>query len=256
MSPARGIKRSTATTGLPLAASLTVLLLAGCSGPLLHKARLDALPTPTADAGTAATAPKTAPPPEEAAAATAAATRSTTASDQIPMAKGTGDMKTVDSPVATQTEDKDMTVLVLDNPKLLEQAAQLNSRPAETGPIPSDAPAMPPKTEFHYAFDAHRLSAADVAVLRAHGRYLAAHPSLRVKLVGHSDSQGPKDYNLFLSRLRAADAAKVLEAAGAKADQIEIQGVGSTDPQSSVGDFAANRRLEIHYINPALAEAR
>lgn len=182
------------------------------------------------------------------------ATASTTGTDPASTVAANPGPDTGASQSAASTEDKDMTVLVLDNKKLLAQAARL--KPDNT-PMPmQDNPKQPRKTVFHYAFDAHKPSDADQAVLKAHGRYLADHPDLRVKLIGHTDAQGPKDYNLFLSRLRAADAAKIMEDAGARADQIEIEGVGASEPSAPDQGYAANRRLDLHYLNPALAESR
>ncbi len=254
-----------AATPLPLAASLALLLLAGCSGQQLHKTQVGALApapaTPPATGTTAEVTPNkaTATPgqtAEDTAATSPSPATSAPASNPPPMATAEPAVKTGAASDTTQTEDKDMTVLVLDNPKLLEQAAQLQTPDAQAVPPTTDSIRQPEKTQFHYAFDAHRLSDADRAILEDHGRYLAAHPDLRVKVIGHSDSQGPSDYNLFLSRLRAADAAKILEKAGASPDQIDIEGVGSSQPLSQAGDYAANRRLEVKYLNPALARSR
>lgn len=258
------------TRAMSLTAGLAVILLAGCSAQRTHTISQS---QPPASSGTvAAAAPATASQPQDQAqpdaipqnqpqetASTTKATRDVT----VTTTTGSGStIMTTAQPTrnngATKrtipNEDKDMTVLVLDNAKLLAQAARL--KPEQTPIATNDSPRQPQQTLFHYAFDAHKLSDADRATLQAHGRYLAAHPNLRVKLIGHTDSQGPRDYNLFLSRLRAADAAKVMEEAGAKADQIDIEGVGSSQPESPQGDYAANRRLDLHYLNPALAESR
>ena len=250
---------------MPLAAGLAVLLLAGCSAQRMHTSQA----TPSTPAATVATAPVSTQPSQTAPAPSPEATQveKTTTADSTPdvaappsgtgpdtAAAATANPNTQAAQSAPSTEDKDMTVLVLDNEKLLAQAARL--KPEQT-PVPTrDSLQQPRKTVFHYAFDAHKLSDADRAILQAHGRYLAEHPNLRVQLIGHTDAQGPKDYNLFLSRLRAADAAKVMEEAGAKANQIDIEGVGSSQPESPEGDYAANRRLDVRYLNPALAESR
>jgi len=258
-----------AVAPLPLAASLALLLLVGCSGQQLHTTEAgatspapatpvatDSAPKVTTDAAAKAPTPAQTADNAPAPALSPASATSAPASAPPPIASADPTKKTGAPSDTAQTEDKDMTVLVLDNPKLLEQAAQLQASDTPAAPQSADSVRQPVKTEFHYAFDAHRLSDADRAILEDHGRYLAAHPDLRVKLVGHSDAQGPSDYNLFLSRLRATDAAKILEQAGARPDQIEIEGVGSSQPLSQAGDYAANRRLEVRYLNPALARSR
>jgi outer membrane protein OmpA-like peptidoglycan-associated protein len=86
---------------------------------------------------------------------------------------------------------------------------------------------------------------------RALGRlaeFLRDNPDQRVIIEGHTDSQGPADYNENLSRARANAVANALQAQGVSRDRIETHGFGESQPIAS-NDTAAgrqqNRRVEI-----------
>jgi outer membrane protein OmpA-like peptidoglycan-associated protein len=78
--------------------------------------------------------------------------------------------------------------------------------------------------------------------------YLRANPALRVLIVGHTDNQGGLDYNIDLSRRRAASVASALSAAGIAASRLTPQGVGMAAPVSTNDTDegrAKNRRVEM-----------
>jgi outer membrane protein OmpA-like peptidoglycan-associated protein len=77
---------------------------------------------------------------------------------------------------------------------------------------------------------------------------LAAVPTQRVLIEGHTDSDGTAVYNLQLSRLRADSVRSVLVAGGVSPDRIEPQGYGETRPIATNGTAAGkaqNRRVEL-----------
>jgi OOP family OmpA-OmpF porin len=102
-------------------------------------------------------------------------------------------------------------------------------------------------------FETSRASAGEEIVpagyLTALRLYLENHPETRVTVTGHSDSQGPADFNMMLSNLRAKFVAVSLTMAGIRTEQIETSGKGITEP---AGDNltpegrALNRRTEIN----------
>jgi outer membrane protein OmpA-like peptidoglycan-associated protein len=78
--------------------------------------------------------------------------------------------------------------------------------------------------------------------------YLRANPGLRVLIVGHTDSQGGLDYNVDLSRRRAASVIGALAARGIQASRLTPQGVGMAAPVSTNDTDdgrARNRRVEM-----------
>lgn len=78
--------------------------------------------------------------------------------------------------------------------------------------------------------------------------YLRANPALKVLIVGHTDNQGGLDYNVDLSRRRAASVVGALTAQGIAANRLTAQGVGMTAPVSTNETDqgrAKNRRVEM-----------
>ncbi|WP_228141597.1 OmpA family protein [Marinobacter sp. X15-166B] len=113
----------------------------------------------------------------------------------------------------------------------------------------------PHRRRFHYGFGKHTLKPEEVRILLEHGSYLAAHPGVVVHLHAHADRFGSIDYNLFLARLRARTARKLLRSAGARNDQVRATSWGCSKPLARPDDHAANRRLELVYQNEVTTEA-
>ncbi|MBS1302117.1 OmpA family protein [Loktanella sp. SALINAS62] len=87
-----------------------------------------------------------------------------------------------------------------------------------------------------------------VPSLRALSNFLADHPELAVSIVGHTDSEGPLDGNIAISRSRAAAVMERLVADyGVPRSQLRAAGMGYLAPiASNLTDDgrAANRRVE------------
>lgn len=80
---------------------------------------------------------------------------------------------------------------------------------------------------------------------------LKQNPSLHVKVIGHADDTGGKDYNLKLSIARAQAIKKYLADAGIDVDRIITFGKGSTQPvttNESLEGRTQNRRVEIEFF--------
>ncbi|QTR51240.1 peptidoglycan-associated lipoprotein Pal [Candidatus Thiothrix anitrata] len=86
--------------------------------------------------------------------------------------------------------------------------------------------------------------------LNAHASLLAAYPNLRVRLEGHADERGSRDYNVALSERRGYSVLDYMQIKGAKANQMEVIGYGEEIPAMFGHNEAAwskNRRVEIKY---------
>ncbi|KEF30928.1 MAG: OmpA family protein [Gammaproteobacteria bacterium] len=145
-----------------------------------------------------------------------------------------------------------MTVLVLDNPELIAQAA------IASGFIPAHSVSdvkRPHRMKFHYGFNKHSLDQTDDTILEQHACYLRLNPGVRVRIHGHADNFGGEGYNQFLSRLRANAVARRLIEAGASESQIILTGWGSKRPLATPDDHAANRRVELEYLDQEVAQA-
>lgn len=101
-----------------------------------------------------------------------------------------------------------------------------------------------------FEFDSSDIRSDYVDVLRAHGAYLAANPSVYVTLEGHADERGTREYNLALGERRAHAVKQFLMAEGAGNDQLREISYGEerpVDPGQSEEAWAHNRRVELVY---------
>lgn len=145
-----------------------------------------------------------------------------------------------------------MTVLVLDNPELINKAA------IAAGFHPAALEAgnrRPHRMKFHYGFNKHSLAGDDIDFLKQHAAYLNQHPLVSVRIHGHSDNFGPDDYNQFLSRLRANQVARFLMQEGVPESRIFLAHWGASRPLATPEDHAANRRVELQYLTLDVAQA-
>lgn len=98
-----------------------------------------------------------------------------------------------------------------------------------------------------FDYDRSELSDAARATLDAKVPLLAANPSLRIRVAGHTDSRGSDEYNLALGQRRAAAAKRYLTQHGVDASRIEVISYGEERPAAQGDDesaFAQNRRAE------------
>ncbi|WP_150911570.1 OmpA family protein [Marinobacter halotolerans] len=148
-----------------------------------------------------------------------------------------------------------MTTLVLDHPELLARTAIEASMAVKGEASTETSIGRPHRLRFHYGFNQHRLNDEDQDLLRQHAHWLKHNPGACLHIHGHADVFGVGEYNEFLSRLRASSAAKLMIFEGARENQILTSGWGSARPLARPEDHAANRRLELEYLNVDMARA-
>jgi len=103
---------------------------------------------------------------------------------------------------------------------------------------------------IYFEYDSAKLSSESIAILEAHGNFLASNGEVSVRLEGHSDERGSREYNIALGDRRAQSVRRVLLFQGASSDQIETVSYGEEEPAVTGHDEAAwskNRRVELIY---------
>jgi peptidoglycan-associated lipoprotein len=103
----------------------------------------------------------------------------------------------------------------------------------------------------YFDFDSSEIKGAGTDVVAAHAKYLAAHSGTRVRLEGHTDERGSREYNIGLGERRAQAVRRALLLQGAIDAQISTVSYGEERPAVSGHDEAAwskNRRVEIVYL--------
>lgn len=101
-------------------------------------------------------------------------------------------------------------------------------------------------SQIFFRHDSTELSEIDLDTVRALAEYMNATPSAMLTLVGHADATGPEEYNLDLSRRRAAAVLAFLTANGVSATQISTSWYGETRPvvETRRREYL-NRRVEL-----------
>jgi peptidoglycan-associated lipoprotein len=98
--------------------------------------------------------------------------------------------------------------------------------------------------------DAYLVKDSYKPMLEAHAKRLIADPDLHLRIDGHTDDNGPADYNLELARMRAQMVMKQLVSLGVPPAQLQIVGHGKGRPRAKglgAQAQAANRRVELTY---------
>ena len=101
---------------------------------------------------------------------------------------------------------------------------------------------------FEYDRDEVRPEYADL--LAAHARRLINDSSLRLRLEGHADERGSREYNIGLGERRAQAVRRLLLIQGASPGQISTVSYGEERPVafgSTESDYEKNRRVELSY---------
>ena len=96
-----------------------------------------------------------------------------------------------------------------------------------------------------FGYDSSQLSADAMATLDAQAALLNAKPSFRVKIEGHADERGTREYNLALGERRASATRDYLVAKGVDGSRIRIVSYGKERPAvvgSNEDAWAKNRR--------------
>ncbi|MBS8238905.1 peptidoglycan-associated lipoprotein Pal [Marinobacter lipolyticus] len=103
-------------------------------------------------------------------------------------------------------------------------------------------------TTFYFDFDTAEIKPEAREVLVAHARYLESNPNQQVRLEGHGDERGTKEYNLALGERRANAVERFLIVNGASRGQLETVSYGEEKPAvmgSNESAWAQNRRVEL-----------
>jgi peptidoglycan-associated lipoprotein len=104
------------------------------------------------------------------------------------------------------------------------------------------------KSIVYFDFDSSEIRSEYVPVVAAHAAYLVKFPSARVRLEGHTDEKGSREYNIGLGERRAQTVRRALLLQGVAEAQITTVSYGEERPAGAGSDDAAhaqNRRVEL-----------
>ena len=105
-------------------------------------------------------------------------------------------------------------------------------------------------TVIYFDFDSSELRPEFGSVISAHAKHMAAFSAARVRLEGHTDERGSREYNIALGERRAQVVRRALLVEGAADGQLITVSYGEERPAAEGSDesaYAKNRRVEIVY---------
>jgi peptidoglycan-associated lipoprotein len=107
------------------------------------------------------------------------------------------------------------------------------------------------KRVIYFDFDSSEIRGEGTDIVAAHAKHVAGSPNIRVRLEGHTDERGSREYNIGLGERRAQAVRRALMLQGAADTQLSTVSYGEERPAAAGSDEAAwtqNRRVEIVYL--------
>ena len=118
--------------------------------------------------------------------------------------------------------------------------------------VPDDSAAGELANVIYFAFDSSEVSNEDTDTIAGHATVMSGNMRINVRLEGHADERGSREYNIGLGERRAQTVRRLLLIQGASAGQISTVSFGEERPAgfgSTEEAWAQNRRVEIKYTN-------
>jgi peptidoglycan-associated lipoprotein len=117
-------------------------------------------------------------------------------------------------------------------------------------PLEAERARLMQQLVVYFDYDEAEILPEFTALLQAHGQYLAQNPNTQLRLEGHADERGSREYNIGLGERRAQAVRRVLMLQGAGGSQFTTVSYGEERPAQSGSDDEAwrlNRRVELVY---------
>lgn len=103
---------------------------------------------------------------------------------------------------------------------------------------------------IYFDFDNADIRSEYLTIIAEHGRYLSQNPTGRVRLEGHTDERGTREYNVALGESRSKSVARMLKLQGVSSAQLRTVSYGEELPVDEAHNGLAwdkNRRVNIVY---------
>ncbi len=106
------------------------------------------------------------------------------------------------------------------------------------------------KRVIYFEYNQDTVKSEFTEVIQAHAKYLNDNRGRKIRLEGHADERGSREYNMALGQRRGDAVRRATTILGVGNDRIEVVSFGEDKPRSTGHDEAAwaqNRRVEIVY---------
>jgi peptidoglycan-associated lipoprotein len=107
------------------------------------------------------------------------------------------------------------------------------------------------KRVIYFDFDRADIRADSQSIVAAHAQYLAKNPTQKVRLEGHADERGSREYNIGLGERRGQAVRRAILLQGVAELQLSTVSYGEERPAVAGSDeqaYGLNRRVEIVYL--------
>jgi peptidoglycan-associated lipoprotein len=156
----------------------------------------------------------------------------------------------------SSTDKKDDPAPVTDRttPPPTTATTTTTTTPTTTTPI-AVSPLKDPKNilstrVIYFDFDSNVVKDEYRAMVQAHAKYLTENRAATLRIEGHTDERGSREYNIALGNRRAESVKKILVVLGVQEGRVEIISFGEEKPVEGGHDeasWAKNRRAELKY---------
>ena len=130
------------------------------------------------------------------------------------------------------------------------QATAVTGTPVKAVDVLKDANNILSKRVIYFEYDKDEVKPEYAALVQAHATYLSNNRNRKIRLEGHADERGSREYNMALGQRRADAVRKASSALGVGNDRMETVSFGEDKPKATGHDesaWAQNRRVEIVY---------
>ncbi|HEY1078080.1 MAG TPA: peptidoglycan-associated lipoprotein Pal [Fontimonas sp.] len=100
----------------------------------------------------------------------------------------------------------------------------------------------------YFDYDETSIKSESMSVVDTFASYLTANPTAKVRLEGHADERGTREYNVGLGERRAIAVQSALQAKGVSSEQLQLLSYGEERPAAAGHDesaWAQNRRVQL-----------
>jgi peptidoglycan-associated lipoprotein len=160
---------------------------------------------------------------------------------------------------AAQQQEQDAAD-VMDSPDTAVSGEPIAGSEVQTGTIEDEQlnaeemladPGSPLATRIiYFEYDSAKVTDDSLGILEAHGNFIASNGNVSVRLEGHADERGSREYNIGLGDRRAQSVRRILLFQGASSGQVETISYGEEKPvelEHNEQAWAKNRRVELVY---------
>jgi len=103
---------------------------------------------------------------------------------------------------------------------------------------------------IYFDYDKSTIRPEYMVLINTHAKLLAKYPNLKMRLEGHADERGSREYNVALSAARSQSVKNIMVARGPNSNQMRTIGFGEEIPivqGHNASSWEKNRRVEIKY---------